>query len=238
MNITAEILHSKKISGNAEQIWNWTSPAGKLRANRRAELIVSKANISANDKVLEIGCGTGIFTEKVWNLTQVEITAIDISPELLEKAHAKNIPAKFMLGNAMNLNFPDKGYDVVFGSSVLHHLKMEKALNEIFRVLKKNGRMVFAEPNMLNPQIFMQKNIPFLKRVMYDSPDESAIVRWKLKSLLRKTSFRNIEIFPYDFLHPSTPAILIPFVREVVKFFEKIPLLKEIAGSVIIYSEK
>ncbi|HQV00102.1 MAG TPA: class I SAM-dependent methyltransferase, partial [Bacteroidia bacterium] len=128
--------------------------------------------------------------------------------------------------------------DVVFGSSVLHHLEFEASLNEIYRVLKPGGRMVFAEPNMLNPQIFIQKNVPFIKTWLGDSPDETAIVRWQFANLLKTHGFKNVEIFPYDFLHPIVPKPLINVVNGIGKFIEKVPVLKEIAGSVIIYAEK
>ena len=98
--------------------------------------------------------------------------------------------------------------------------------------------MVFAEPNMLNPQIFIQKNIPFIKKMLGDSPDETAIVKWKMSEMLKKAGFSKVKIFAYDFLHPSTPSFMIPLVETIGKNAEKIPLLKEIAGSVIIYGEK
>jgi SAM-dependent methyltransferase len=234
-----EILHGKKlISGGAEDIWNWASPAGQIRADRRADFFVKVANISANDKVLEIGCGTGLFTRKVYESTKASITATDLSEDLLNEAKEKFPEGKFLIDDAMKMQFTDESFDVVFGSSILHHLELHKALGEILRVIKKGGRMVFAEPNMINPQILIQKNIPFIKERLGDSPDETAIVRWKFKKLMEDTGFTNVTIFPYDFLHPVTPKPLIGLVNSIGKIIEKIPLLKEIAGSVIIYGEK
>lgn len=115
---------------------------------------------------------------------------------------------------------------------------MEIALNEIFRTLKPLGKIVFAEPNMLNPQILIQKNIPFVKAWLGDSPDETAIVRWRLAKTLKEIGFINIKIFPYDFLHPATPGSLIHIVNDIGRIIEKIPIFKEIAGSLIIYAQK
>jgi ubiquinone/menaquinone biosynthesis C-methylase UbiE len=187
---------------------------------------------------LEIGCGTGLFTRLVNEKSGASILATDISYELLKEAREKFPQGKFVLDDAMNMQFADASFDVVFGSSVIHHLDLKKSAQEIYRVLKPGGRMVFAEPNMLNPQIFIQKNIPFIKRWLGDSPDETAIVRWKYKKLLKETGFKNIRIFPYDFLHPLTPRFLIPLVDRLGRLIEKIPLLRELAGSVIIYAEK
>jgi len=233
-----EIEHGKKISENAESVWNWSSPAGQVRADRRAKYFADVAKITKADNVLEIGCGTGLFTKKVFELTGAKITATDLSAELLNQAKAKIPNATFLVDDAMNMSFKENSFDVVFGSSVLHHLDMTVSLKEIYRVLKTNGRMVFAEPNMINPQILIQKNVPYIKEKLGDSPDETAIVRWNFKKMMQDRGFKNIHIFPYDFLHPLTPKPLIGIVNSIGKMIEKVPLFREIAGSVIIYGEK
>lgn len=164
--------------------------------------------------------------------------ATDLSPELLEVARQKYTGIEFKLEDAMNLSFADSSFQVVFGSSVLHHLDFQKSLKQIYRVLKPGGKMVFAEPNMINPQIFIQKNIPFIKKWLGDSPDETAIVRWKFKKLLEENGFKNVIIIPYDFLHPVVPSFLISLVNGTGKIIERIPVAREIAGSVIISAMK
>jgi ubiquinone/menaquinone biosynthesis C-methylase UbiE len=237
--IQHEIEHGKKLrSIGAEAIWNWASPAGRVRADKRARYICASAKINPEDKVLEIGCGTGLFTRLVFQQSKAKMIATDLSAELLEEAKEKFSFAEFIVDDAMNMQFADSSFDVVFGSSVLHHLNLKKSTEEIYRVLKPGGRMVFAEPNMLNPQIFIQKNIPFIKKWLGDSPDETAIVRWKYKKLLEETGFKEVHIFPYDFLHPVTPRFLIPVVDGLGRILEKIPLLREIAGSVLISAKK
>ena len=237
--IEHEIEHGRKLAAKgAESVWNWSSPAGQVRAGRRASYFISQAKMKAGDKVLEIGCGTGLFTRKVYSATGASIIATDISEELLAEASGQLSGVTFQKEDAMSMSFANDTFDVVFGSSVLHHLDLEKSLVEIFRVLKPGGRMVFAEPNMLNPQIFIQKNIPLIKKWLGDSPDETAIVRWKFSRLMKKCGFKNIRIFPYDFLHPVTPRPLISVVNGIGKLLERVPLVREIAGSVIIYGEK
>ena len=236
--IQHEIDHGKKISKNAEEIWGWSSPAGQVRANRRAEYFIKLGGFTSKDSVLEIGCGTALFTEKVYNETKTNIVAIDISQDLLDKAK-NNLPqVSFQLDDAMNLSFENDFFDGVFGSSILHHLDIKKSLEEAYRVLKPEGRIVFAEPNMLNPQIFIQKNVPFIKRWLGDSPDETAIIRWSMIRMLKEIGFKNARVFSYDFLHPHTPVFMIGLVKAIGNVIERIPLFKEIAGSVIIYGEK
>jgi 2-polyprenyl-3-methyl-5-hydroxy-6-metoxy-1,4-benzoquinol methylase len=236
--IEREKLHDHKIKENAEDVWGWTTPGGKLRAERRANYFLDLSGMNAQSKVLEIGCGTGLFTEKV-SKSGANIIATDLSEDLLLVARKKNIPnCIFEEADAHHLKYAAETFDVVFGSSILHHLDMEIALKEVYRVLKPGGSFVFAEPNMLNPQILVQKNVPFIKKWLGDSPDETAVVRWKLSKLLTKIGFITAQIFPYDFLHPYTPAPLIGFVKGLGNVIEKTPLLREIAGSVIVYGKK
>lgn len=236
--IEREKLHDSKIKENAEDVWGWTTPGGKLRAQRRADYFLTLTQMNAQSKVLEIGCGTGLFTEKV-SSSGAHIIATDLSEDLLLVARKKNIPnCIFEEADAHQLKYADASFDIVFGSSILHHLDMLVSLKEVYRVLKPGGKMVFAEPNMLNPQILIQKNVPFIKKWLGDSPDETAIVRWKLNKQLAQIGFKNSTIFPYDFLHPYTPQGMIGFVKGLGAAIEKTPLLKEIAGSVIIYAEK
>ncbi|MFH1321427.1 MAG: class I SAM-dependent methyltransferase [Bacteroidota bacterium] len=236
--ITREIEHGKKISKDAECIWGWKSPAGQIRAERRANYLINLGRFNSADKILEIGCGTGLFTEKVYKATHATITAIDISEDLLAQAKNKLPYVEFKVDDAMNTKFEDNDFDGVYGSSILHHLEIGKALLEILRILKPGGRMIFAEPNMLNPQIFFERNVPLIKNWFGVSPDETAIIRWNLKKLLIKTGFTECTVFPYDFLHPFTPNCLINTIKKTGEICEKIPVLKEIAGSVIIYAQK
>jgi ubiquinone/menaquinone biosynthesis C-methylase UbiE len=233
-----EKTHGKRISGHAEEVWGWASPAGKLRADRRAKYLFEMGAFLEGDALLEIGCGTGLFSGKMHEATGAQIVATDISDDLLAVARQEHPEILFVMDDAMNMSFPDKTFDGVFGSSIVHHLDANRSMKEVFRVLKPHGRVVFAEPNMLNPQILVQKNVPFIKRMLGDSPNETAIVRWRMKRLMEEIGFINVRIFPYDFLHPYTPGFMSVFVNWLGRILEKLPIVREIAGSVIIYGEK
>ena len=236
--LSNEIEHGKYLAKEgAGEVWNWESPAGKMRWQRRVTMLTR--HLKSSDSVLEIGCGTGYFTREIAK-TGVTVTAIDISPDLIELAlkevNAGNVI--FRLANAYDLDFEDNSFDSVIGSSVLHHLEIEKAIHEFFRVLRPNGTICFTEPNMMNPQIALQKNIPYLKRKLGDSPDETAFFRWSLRRLLRSTGFEEIHIQPFDFLHPAIPEKLIGVISRAGSAVERTPVLKEIAGSLYITARK
>ena len=233
-----EIDHGRLLAEeDTERIWGWKTPAGQLRAKRRAELIALGAGLCPNVHALEIGCGTGMFTE-MFARTGARITAIDISPRLLEKAAARNLPRE-------NVRFLEKRFedcdvdgpfDAVIGSSVLHHLEIGQALPKILELLKNGGVFSFAEPNMLNPQVYIERK--FRRFFPYVSPDETAFVRWSFQKSLQQTGFRDIDITPFDWLHPSVPESLIPVVSMMGRLLEKAPLIRDFSGSLYIKAVK
>jgi 2-polyprenyl-3-methyl-5-hydroxy-6-metoxy-1,4-benzoquinol methylase len=236
--ISREIEHGRFLAKEGSgEIWNWESPAGKLRWARRVKML--SGHLAPGMAVLELGCGTGYFTHELAR-SGADISAIDISPDLLEIARvncsAPNV--HYQIQNAYALRYPDAMFDSVVGSSILHHLEPEEALREIYRVLKPGGTIYFTEPNMLNPQIAIQKNVPWIKRKLGDSPDETAFFRWPLRRLLEHTGYRDIRIEPFDFLHPKTPVPLINGLNKLGHFLENVPMISEFAGSLYIRAIK
>ncbi len=236
--IAKEVQHGRFLAQHgAGEIWNWESPAGKVRWARRVKMLSS--HLKPGMTVLELGCGTGYFTRELAR-SGADVVAIDVSPELLKIARANTSApnVQYQIQNAYALSYSERVFDSVVGSSVLHHLEIKDALRDIYRVLKPGGTIYFTEPNMLNPQIAIQKNIPWIKRKLGDSPDETAFFRWPLRGLLEKTGYRDVRIDPFDFLHPKTPGALMERVNALGRFLENVPVISEFAGSLYIRAIK
>ena len=236
--IAKEVQHGRFLAQRgAGEIWNWESPAGRLRWARRVKMLSS--HLKPGMTVLELGCGTGSFTRELAR-SGAEIVAIDVSPELLEIAKLNcSVPnVRFQIQNAYSLSYSEAVFDSVVGSSVLHHLEIEEALRGVYRVLKPEGTICFTEPNMLNPQIAIQKNIPWIKQKLGDSPDETAFFRWPLRRFLERAGYRDIRVDPFDFLHPKTPVALIDRMDAFGRFLENVPVISEVAGSLYIRAMK
>ena len=237
-NKQKEIEHDQKIKEDAEFFWGWATPAGKLRAERRSNMIISRVKSRGFSRVLEIGSGTGIFTESFCK-AGLDVYGVDISFDLLKELkikHSRKNILNLSVADVEAMPYCDSSFDAVVGVCVLHHFDIVPALKEIGRVLKKGGIFLFSEPNMMNPQLALQKNIGLIKRlsILGETEDETAFFRWSLANNLKKVGFTDISIVPFDFLHPWTPPFMIPIVNMIGRIAEKIPLVKEIAGSLII----
>ena len=235
-----EQKHAEVLLSDPEGIWGWASPAGAIRAQRRAKLIIEAANISPDSKTLEIGCGTGLFTEFV-SKTGAEITACELAEQLISLAAKRSYSSdvQFLNQDISSIGPEyDNRYDVVWGSSVLHHLDLDIFLPKLFNLIRPGGCLVFAEPNMLNPQIWLERNVNCIRRKTGTSPDETAFYRRSLKKCLLRKGFINVSIKPHEFLHPATPELLIPLMQLLSFFAEKLWGVREIAGSLLIKAQK
>jgi SAM-dependent methyltransferase len=238
--LAREIEHHRSIADRAEIIWNWDSPSGRRRARRRAELFVEHGRLGPGVRALELGCGTGVFLERV-AASGARLRGLDLSQELLARARARldglrNVSLD--CGNAEQMPYTEASFDVVYGSSVLHHLHLEAALGEVLRVLRPGGRVVFAEPNLLNPQVALMFKLGLTKRYFGVSPDEMAFSRFRARRALRAVGYAEPEVRPFDFLHPATPAPLIGLIAGLGRVLEALPLAREITGSFLVLARK
>ena len=234
-----EIEHHRELaSRGAEEVWGWDSPAGRRRADRRGRLFVEHGGIGPGARVLELGCGTGEFTRRVAP-AGARLVALDLSAELLARARTR-VPAGvgFVRANAERLPFPDGAFDAVYGCSVLHHLQVETALAEVWRVLRSGGRLVFSEPNLLNPQVFLMFKCGPLRPRFGTSRDEMAFTRGTITRVLRRLGFKRFSVRYFDFLHPATPRALLATMEPVAEFLERVPVLRAISGSLLIHAER
>lgn len=108
----------------------------------------TKAIRQASGKVLEIGVGTG--SNLAFYLPGCEVTAIDLSPGMLEKAKAKvgeaKVPVQLMEMDAQNLKFADNTFDTVIATCVFCSIPDPiQGLKEIKRVCKPNSKVIFLE---------------------------------------------------------------------------------------------
>jgi len=219
--------------------WANVTPAGQSRQDRRARLAVECAKISRGTKVLELGCGNGEFSKRFIG-NGADMYCVDISSKLIEMLRTRyaGVNLKFETADIESLPYSDGYFDAVIGNGILHHLNLEICLREIYRVLKKRGKIFFCEPNMLNPEVFLETKIRWIGRRAQKTEDETAFIRWRLKKTLAENGFRNIGIAAFDFLQPITPVGFINIVLKLGSVLEKIPFIKEIAGSLRISAEK
>jgi|GEM_PF-209423 len=231
----------KLIETTGETYYGNLRPIASTRFSRKADSILKVIRTYKNPKILELGCGTGILSRYLLSKNpNLRIEGVDISPKAISVANKtlkKYKFAHFQTGDALNLPFKKNTFDVVIGNSILHHIPLLESVAEVKRVIKPGGKIWFCEPNILNPQIYLEKNSALLKRFMQDSEDETAFSRWFIKKFLKKNGFTNITAKPYEFLHPLLPGGFLGILVPLVIFLERVPLFNELAGTMQVTAE-
>lgn len=114
----------------------------KLHVTKVVLDIVNKKGIG---KTLIVGCGDSIEVYIFHKLLNNLVIGIDLYP-IKKDGYLKDVDIR--IGDATSLEFYDGKFDFVYSYHVLEHIKnYNKALSEIYRVLKKNGCFFVGVPN-------------------------------------------------------------------------------------------
>ncbi len=142
--------------------------------DRREKNCINKyfAGIS-RENVLEIGCGTGHWTE-YFSENGFKLKCIDYSAKMIERAISKNIPnAEFSIGNAQELKYSDESFDSVFTITCLEFVAdRAKAFSEIYRVLKPKGTLLLAVLNQNSVLAKSKDDIPTFENAHFYTKNE------------------------------------------------------------------
>ena len=120
---------------------------------------LTKLDLQAGDRVLDVGCGTGFGTEGILQYTD-DVHGLDQSVHQMQKAwkkFGKHDPVKFYRGDAERLPFADDSFDHLWSSgSIEYWPNPVDALVEFRRVTKPGGRVLVVGPDYPN-SVLMQK---------------------------------------------------------------------------------
>ena len=114
--------------------------------------IIALASLGPEDRVLDIGAGTGLLALAAAPHV-CRVSALDISPAMCRRLSAKaaELPQanlEVFVASATALPLPDAAADVVLSNYCFHHVSdagKRRALEEISRVLRPGGRLVFGD---------------------------------------------------------------------------------------------
>lgn len=126
-------------------------------------------SLETNSSVLDIGCGNG---RNIFYRNNIKMTGLELSKELCDIVKKRG--GLVFNGNMINLPFKDSSFDYIICVAVYHHLDnnkdRKKSLEEMYRVLKDNGKIFIQVWAMEQPINSRRK---FTKR--------NTIVPWKNK---------------------------------------------------------
>ncbi len=165
------------------------------------ESLVDLLQPKEEERILDLGCGTAHLTNVIAE-RGAEVTGIDNSDEMIQKAKAQYPQLAFYKMSATDFHF-DQPFDAIFSNAVLHWvLEKEKAIDCIYKNLKQGGRFVMEMGGKGN----VAQIISALKESLLAHVYASSTVNdlWyfpsigEYASLLEQSGFRVTYAFHFD----------------------------------------
>ncbi len=134
-----------------ERYWQHaTDPAsecGQIVGERQTMLKAALSHLPPKARVLDSGCGNGVFTAFLQELG-FDVVGIDISTTAVEHAKQQCPSIQFKVASLEGrLPFQNEEFDAVWCTEVLEHVfDVDKALTEIKRILRSGGKLVLTTP--------------------------------------------------------------------------------------------
>jgi ubiquinone/menaquinone biosynthesis C-methylase UbiE len=158
--------------------------------------IRSKIGTFFGQSLLDVGCGDGSFLSTL-NDAGLQLAGIDISEKMIQCCRRNLPPAiDLKIGDAENLPWANEYFNTIVCINSFHHYpNPNRALKEMKRVLKKNGRIYIADPQLPGiARIVVNTSLKFLKTgdVRIYSPKA-----WR--KLLVGSGFRDVQLKSINF---------------------------------------
>lgn len=162
---------------------------------------IERGCINNKQKILEIGTGYGRFSLPLlklgYNITLSDMS-VDMINQLKKNVQLRRLNVEIIQLDITKQNLQQK-YDVIYGFHTLHHLSdLHTTFNNMNILLKKNGKIIFVEPNPINPLYYIQ--LLLLKDMSWKG--EKGILNMGdryLKKILMQSNFNYVNISRFGF---------------------------------------
>ena len=203
-------------------------------ARDEIKIILNNLTKDKNETVVDFGSGGGRLTIPLLK-NEYKVTAIDID----EKSRVQLLKTAIKIRKDKNLQIRKtfrkvEKYNYILGTDILHHVDIKKYFITFNNHLKKGGKIVFSEPNILNISwsIFIS--------LFLDWKEEKGIFQinyFNIVKQLKLSGFKNIKITGF-FLFPPMLFNKINWLNDLNIFLGNLPILKLFAFRYLVEADK
>lgn len=175
---------------NTIKFFNDLAPSwdnSKKQTNQEIDQLLKRLPIKLNDKVLDVGCGTGIITNNLFNISNKPVLGIDISSKMIDIAkqkHKNNQNISFLCMNFTEFKGSDYDFVVIF-NAYPHFIDTNLLKQTLLSVLKPGGKFAILHDLSLEELTKIHEGI--------SSSVSRNIERAKVEASFFEPEFRIIE---------------------------------------------
>lgn len=222
--------------GYRDDYWRKRDPIADDRLLWRAQTFRHTVHLLPGQTILELGCGEGRFTRALLRISRGEnpITAVTFQSSPSDFAA---IDSKGELLQLFELPGPLAGrrFDCIVAMDLLDRSTSSELPEIVYDLLAPGGEMVFYESNPWNP---VHKLRGLLLRLVGRRDPRNLISRPRLYELFSEIGFIRVYAVFNDFVFAPLTRRLIWFLRNASILLENAPVVRTIAGSILLHAQK
>ena len=230
----------REMERTREQYWRRYPATSPTKLEWRALTVRHAFHVLPGERVLELGAGTGLWTEHLTKALRGEcpITAVVFDERFAEELSARALPnVEVSLVRELE-DLPAESFDYVVGTAIICHDRYGENLRALHRLLKPGGQLLFFEANFWNPQVLVKSVVRPVGRWAGNAECQIGMRRWRLVQEASRSGYVELEVIPYDILHPRAPARLIPAIQSTAYLLERVPAVRDLCGTLYVWARK
>ena len=211
-------------------------PIAEDRMFWRAQTFRHMTHLLPGHTILELGCGTGLFTRQLELVSRGEnaITAVTFGSDTQRPAH---LPARveFLAADSLPGPLKDRRFDFIVALDLLDRSNCASVLQNAYALLNPGGQVLFYQSNPWNVVLKMRR---FLSRMFGRRDPRGLLSRPQLYELMSEVGFIRVFAVFNDFVYAPLTRWLIWLLRNLSIVLENAPVMRTLAGSILVHAQK
>ncbi len=211
-------------------------PIARDRLRWRAQSFRHMAHLLPGQSILEIGCGKGLFTRQLVQITHGRnpITAVTFGSSSDKPADWPE-SAEWCASESFPETLQGRQFDFIVAIDLLDQRNCAVVLQHVYGLLNPGGQVLFYESNPWNVVLKLRRAIA---RALGRSDPRSLLSRGQLYELMSEVGFIRVFAVFNDFVFAPLSPPLIWLLRNLSIILENAPGIRTLAGSILVHAQK
>jgi dolichol-phosphate mannosyltransferase len=222
--------------GHRDQYWKRRDPIVDDRMAWRAQTFRHLMHLLPGQRILEVGCGEGIFTRRLVEATRGEcpITALTFREDA---ARPEGLPdcVTFLTTSALPGSLTTSSFDFIIAQDLLDRRNCAWLLQRLYILLIPGGEVLFYESNPWNVVLKLRR---FFASLFGNGDPRFLLGRPELYELLSEVGFTRVFATFNDFVYAPLTRYMARTLRNLSIVLENIPAVRTLAGSILVHAQK